>query len=183
MYEFLVLSKLSHVPMHGYMIANVIGHIMGPFRKVQWGALYPVLTRLEQEGLIRAVACAEDGDGRSRKVYAITEAGRERLHDLVMDTEHHLGDYADLFAQKVTLFSQLTAEERVYLARHYAVYAQQNIDYLQSKRRDVQGKTDMLHENHIRDIVSVMDHRVDYWRGELIWAEQLLSQQTVQEAL
>jgi len=175
MYEFLVLSKLMIRPMHGYMIAGIIGNIMGPFRRVQWGTLYPVLNRLEQEGLIRVVEHGE-GDGRSRKVYAITEAGRRRLHELLLDTEQHLGEYDTLFPQKVTLFHELSLEERLRLSRHYAVYAHQNIDHLVRKRRELQDHEDLTPEQ-IENIVAVMDHRIEYWSRERDWAEDLIAQQ------
>jgi DNA-binding PadR family transcriptional regulator len=173
MYEFLVLAQLSRCPMHGYRIAGIIGDIIGPFRRVQWGALYPVLSRLERDGLIRATA--EDGEchGRPRKVYAITPLGSERLHEMVMDTEHHLGEYEMLFAHKVSLFSQLTFEERRFLARHYAVYAQQNLDHLQRERRDLLQNSG-LDAAQIGDIVAVMDHRIAHWRAEGVWAEELI---------
>lgn len=181
MYEFLVLGKLCAGPMHGYMIARIIGNIMGPFRRVQWGTLYPVLNRLEAEGLIRAVDDT-DRDGRARKVYAITEAGKRRLHELLMDTEQHLGEYDTLFPHKVTLFSVLTAQERLYLGRHYAVYAQQNIDHLLRKRRDILAN-DHLDSQQKDNIASVMDHRIEYWEHECAWAEELISQQTAREAV
>src|SRR5947209_4977271 len=119
MYELIILAQLSRRPMHGYMIAKVIGHMMGPFRCVQWGALYPVLSRLVQEGLIRVEETGEQENGRPRKVYAITDSGRQRLHAHLMDTEHHLGEYEMVFGHKVPFFHLLTREERLYLARHY----------------------------------------------------------------
>ncbi len=179
MYELLVLGRLSTHPMHGYMIAKIIGHIDGPVRQMQWGTLYPILSRLEGEGLIRAEETVEDGDGRTRKVYAITEAGRARLHDLLLDTEHHIGDYATIFAHKVALFSELTAEERLHLSRHYAVYAQQHIDHLERKRRDISG----LPDERMQDVLSVFDHRTEYWKRERAWAEQLIARNALKEVI
>ena len=104
MHEFMILAQLSRRPMHGYMIAKIVGAMIGPFKQIQWGALYPVLSRLEHEGLIRAEE-QEEGDGRPRKVYSLTEEGRERLHDHLMDTDRHLGEYFALFPLKVAFFT------------------------------------------------------------------------------
>ena len=182
MYEFLVLGALSRRPMHGYMIAKILGNIMGPFRQVQWGALYPLLNRLEGEGLIRAEECSEGGE-RSRKVYAITDAGRERLHEHLMDTERHLGEYDAVFAHKVAHFWQLQPQERLYLSRHYAVYAQQNITHMQRKRHDLLESATHLGEDQRADILAVMEHRIEYWRAEMAWAEELIAQNTTKEAV
>jgi DNA-binding PadR family transcriptional regulator len=185
MYEFLVLARLSRLPMHGYLIAKIIGDIMGPFRCLQWGALYPLLTRLEQEGLITAVQeyPAPEG-GRPRKVYAITEAGRQRLHEHLMDTEKHQSEYDTVFAHKVALFSQLTPEERLQISRHYSVYAQRNLDHLRHERRDLlDNVSSVLSEEQLRDIVAVMDHRIEYWERERAWAEELITRQYQKESV
>jgi DNA-binding PadR family transcriptional regulator len=182
MYELMVLGQLARCPMHGYMIAKIIGDIIGPFRRVQWGALYPLLNRLEQKGLIRTVESPTGGDGRGRKVYAITETGRRRLHEHLMDTELHAGDYDSVFAYKVSLFSELTPQERLWLAQHYAVYAQQNIDHLRRERRDLVAKEfSLLTPNQLHNILAVMDHRLAYWRHERAWAEELIDQNRAPE--
>lgn len=173
MYEFLVLAQLSRRPMHGYLIAKIIGDIIGPFRRIQWGALYPVLSRLQRDGLIEVIADEGEGGGRTRKVYAITDLGRQRLHQAVMDTEHHLGEYELLFAHKVALFSSLTPEEQRFLARHYAVYAQQHLDHLQRELADLIEHSG-LDPRELRDIAAVMNHRIAHWRSEGAWAEDLI---------
>ncbi len=183
MYELLVLGRLVRQPMHGYMIAKIIGRIDGPVRQLQWGTLYPILSRLEAEGLIRVEETVEDGDGRTRKVYAITEAGRARLHDLLLDTEHHAGDYATIFAHKVALFSELKAEERLHLSRHYAVYAQQQIDHLERSRREFSTGLQSLSDERMRDVLTVMDHRFEYWKNERAWAEQLIARNALKEVV
>jgi DNA-binding PadR family transcriptional regulator len=185
MYEFLVLGRLANIPMHGYMIAKVIGKIMGPFQKVQWGALYPVLNRLEREGLIRAEEVEPEDDGRTRKVYAITEAGRVRLHELLMDTERHQGEYDMIFYLKVALFSHLTPEERIYLARHYAVYTQQNMAHMERARCSLgEDSAHAVSPAHAGNIGDVIDHRIEYWRRERAWAEELIArEQLVKEAI
>lgn len=176
MYELLVLGRLARMPMHGYMIAKVIENIIGPNRRMQWGALYPLLSRLEQEGLIRAEdepAC----EGRGRKVYAITDAGRQRLHDLIMDTERHAGEYDTVFSHKVALFSLLSVEERLRLSRHYAVFAQKNLDYIERRCREICANS--LPSDARADILEVMNHRITYWKGERVWAEGLIARQLI----
>lgn len=180
MYELLILTTLANGPMHGYLIAKVLDHIIGPFRQAQWGALYPVLNRLEQEGLVCADLSA-DGDSRQRKVFAITEAGRERLHEHLMNTERHLGEYDAVFLHKVAHFHLLAPEERVYLCRHYAVYAQQNLDHLRRSRRHV-VESPHLSDIERPDILTIIDHRAEYWTTERAWAEGLIAREQTKEA-
>jgi DNA-binding PadR family transcriptional regulator len=75
--ELLVLSTLRREAKHGYQIGlDVEADSNGLFR-FRHGTLYPILHRLESEGLIRG-SWAKEG-GRRRKVYSLTGAGRKHL--------------------------------------------------------------------------------------------------------
>lgn len=76
----LLLSLLSHGESYGYEIIQQVRSASGG--ELEWteGMLYPVLHRLEQEGLI--VAEWRTGDtGRKRKYYRLTPGGRKSLKD------------------------------------------------------------------------------------------------------
>lgn len=76
-HELLVLSALKQEPKHGYQIAvDVEAESNGLFR-FRHGTLYPILYRLESEGLIRG-SWSKDGR-RKKKVYALTAQGRRHL--------------------------------------------------------------------------------------------------------
>jgi DNA-binding PadR family transcriptional regulator len=79
--ELLVLSSLARRPMHGYDIKLEL-----QYKHVRWwarcdhGHLYGTLNRLERDGLIRA---ERTQGGRKKKVFAITEVGRERMEAML----------------------------------------------------------------------------------------------------
>ena len=76
-HELLVLSTLQTREKHGYQIAlDVEADSSGLFR-FRHGTLYPILHRLEGEGLIRGT-WSRDG-GRRKKVYSLTGTGRRHL--------------------------------------------------------------------------------------------------------
>jgi DNA-binding PadR family transcriptional regulator len=66
--EGLVLAVLSRGPLHGYAIATELRQRSGGALDVAEGTLYPVLHKLEKEGLIRSRW--EVVNGRRRRVYA-----------------------------------------------------------------------------------------------------------------
>lgn len=74
--EALVLSVLGDGPKHGYEIALEVEERSDGAFELQHGTLYPILHRLEDDGLIRG-AWAEEG--RRRKVYRLTETGEVAL--------------------------------------------------------------------------------------------------------
>lgn len=74
--ELLVLAVLDHGPAHGYQIALSVEERTGGAFSFQHGTLYPILHRLEADGRVRGLW---QGEGRRRKTYWITRAGRSDL--------------------------------------------------------------------------------------------------------
>ena len=74
----LILGILKEGTSYGYAIIQRVKEISGG--RLAWsdGMLYPVLHRLEKEGLIES-KWMQSEEGRHRKYYAITEAGKESL--------------------------------------------------------------------------------------------------------
>lgn len=75
--ELLLLRQLSRKPMHGYAVIQSIKLVSGGQLKFGEGSIYPVLHRLEAEGMLRTKK--QEVDGRSRIVYSVTAAGKRRL--------------------------------------------------------------------------------------------------------
>ena len=74
----LVLAILAEGDSYGYAILKRVAELSGG--RLQWtdGMLYPVLHRLERQGLVAAKwGTAENG--RRRKYYRITKDGRDQL--------------------------------------------------------------------------------------------------------
>src|SRR4051812_4097261 len=72
----LILNELAQGPGYGYGIARAIDLATGGELTVRPESLYPVLHRLEAEGLLEAHW--EQADGRPRKMYRLTAKGRRR---------------------------------------------------------------------------------------------------------
>jgi len=82
--DVLVLRTLSWQPMHGYGISRWIREQSGELFRVEEGALYPALRRLEERGLI-AGEWALTETGREAKYYSLTREGRQRMQAEVRD--------------------------------------------------------------------------------------------------
>lgn len=78
--DMLILKTLSRGEMHGYAVAQFIQRASDDVLKVEEGALYPALHRLEVRGLVRSQWGASDNNRRA-KFYALTAAGRRELDD------------------------------------------------------------------------------------------------------
>ena len=79
--ELLILEQLGRGPLHGYQVVLEIEERSGGFFQFNHGTLYPILHRLDKEGLIVG-RWSDPEAGRPRKEYALTAAGRTRLDEL-----------------------------------------------------------------------------------------------------
>lgn len=73
----MLLAILSEAPAHGYAaIERLRARSAGAFDLAE-GTVYPALHRLERDGFLRSHAITVQG--RARRVYEVTAAGRRRL--------------------------------------------------------------------------------------------------------
>ncbi len=77
--EMLVLKALARGPLHGYAVAEWIHQTSQQLLKVEEGALYPALHRLELRGLLQAEWGASENN-RWANFYQLTTEGKKRLN-------------------------------------------------------------------------------------------------------
>jgi len=75
---FFTLAALVDGPLHGYAIIGRAHELSGRRVRLAAGTLYAALERLTAGGLVE-VHRTEIVDGRARRSYRLTEAGREAL--------------------------------------------------------------------------------------------------------
>ena len=76
--DMLVLKTTSRGPLHGYAIAESIERTSDEILRVEEGALYPALHRLELRGWLAAEWGVSENNRRA-KYYRLTAAGRKQL--------------------------------------------------------------------------------------------------------
>src|ERR1035441_4837570 len=76
--DMLILKTLIRGPMHGYGVVEFIQQTSEDVLKVEEGALYPALHRLELRGLLGAEWRPSENNRRA-KYYSLTPAGRKPL--------------------------------------------------------------------------------------------------------
>lgn len=75
----MVLSILSDGESYGYEIIQKVRELSGGSMEWSEGMLYPVLHRLERDGLIESEWKASGAGGRERKYYFLSRTGRTAL--------------------------------------------------------------------------------------------------------
>lgn len=178
MYELIILSLLMRGPVHGYLIAKIINDMIGPAARISHGWLYPRLSKLEQEGLIVASSEAkqEQQGERQLRTYEITDAGRKRFRQLMLDTTSNPGEYARFFWQKVCYLEYMHPAERLHLIDHYINYCQTHILHLKAQAKKlVEGETQyqVMSLAQLEATLHVLRRSTSQWQVDLEYASSL----------
>lgn len=141
---------------------------------VNYGAIYPLLRRLEQQGSIAAVE-ADSGEGRGgKKVYQITQKGRESWREKMM--EHPPDSWVNArsrFAIKFFFFSDLEPKERIELMEHRLMVCklrQQEVE----KEHIPQTPNDPYKQAIVQRHLETLNHEIE-------WLNQQLTQEYVEK--
>ena len=84
-------------PLHGYGIARRIEQTSGDRLVINYGTLYPILLKLEQEGYISGEWGVSDNN-RKAKYYELTRAGRKQLAEETRSWEETMAIMARFFS-------------------------------------------------------------------------------------
>ena len=93
----LILTVLSEEPMYGYQISQELAERSGGYFDMKEGLLYPLLHRMQHEGLLSS-DWQEASGTRRRKYYAITTAGQEALQEQREEWQLFIGKLQALMA-------------------------------------------------------------------------------------
>jgi DNA-binding PadR family transcriptional regulator len=178
MYELIILSLLMREPIHGYLISKIINDIIGPVAKISHGWLYPRLAKLEKEGLIVASLEGDAGKQSERQLrtYKITEDGRKRFYQLMMDTTSNPGEYSKFFWQKVSCLAYLHPAERLYLIDHYINYCQSHILHLKAQAKNLVEGQVQYHGMDITQLeatLHILRRSTNHWQVDLEYTNSL----------
>jgi DNA-binding PadR family transcriptional regulator len=178
MYELLVLALLMRWPLHAYLIADITNSIMGPWEKISRGSLSGLLAKLEHSGMIKQGDPAQVPfpPTRSARVFAITDAGKQRFFQLMMDTTSNPGNYQRIFRLKALHLEFLQPKDRLFLVEHYLYYCQEGAHYLREEAEDMKSnplKRKTSSEMLVTTALDLMATVAQQWELEQAWAQRL----------
>ena len=189
MIDLAILGLLTEQELHGYELKKRLGELLASRASISFGSLYPALARLEAQGAVKAVEqrttvpsppmsgslagelaafkarVRESGlvkGGRGKKVYGITDAGRERLVELLSDP-----DVSD--DRAFTL--------RVAFARHLDPAAR--LEVFERRRTELLGRRDDLRRRSTgrrsdRYLGALQERDADHLANDLAWLDRLI---------
>ncbi|WP_067933596.1 PadR family transcriptional regulator [Alicyclobacillus kakegawensis] len=169
MYELFVLGELWDKPLHGYLLKNILSNQLG--RQVSFGVLYPALRKLASDGFIREHTEEHRAEtGRPRKVYSITDRGRQRFAEL-MDEPIEPGPDAEIvFRIKLSKFGYVEADVRLKVLRNYHDCLEQELDRVTYCQRFIESHPD-ISDRERPYVLRAIAHQIHIVRADLAWVE------------
>jgi DNA-binding PadR family transcriptional regulator len=136
MLELSTLGLLQEHPLHGYRLKQQLELFMSGCISVNFGAIYPLLKRLEAQGLIETFIEEVGNAGPSRKVYAITQKGRNRWREKMLEHPHESWvNTRSRFMIKFFFFSHLQLDEQIYLIEQRLLACRSRLEQFESQNR------------------------------------------------
>jgi DNA-binding PadR family transcriptional regulator len=166
MYDLFVLGELMTEDLHGYLLQERLGNAVGPIRQISSGTLYPLLSRLVENGWI-SLRLEEQQSERPRKIYELTKSGRERFHQLMVSPLEHNADTELIFHFKMIYFQYVSKDVQLVCLKQYLDYIQINVQHVNSISSMITKK--QLDENKRLQILRMLDHRRHIGLSELGW--------------
>lgn len=102
MQQEVVLALLSKEASHGYELHARVGRALGPLADaISPGHVYVTLGRLEKVGLVASKLTGGTTEGRDRRVYDVTAAGRQRVSEWLAEVAWPRPDLAEFHLKLV----------------------------------------------------------------------------------
>lgn len=169
--EYAVLGLLQDAPMHGYELRKRLNGVLGSFRAISYGSLYPCLKSLVAQGLIVEDGPADAGapalSGRRAKiVYRLTADGKEKFQDWLAQSGPETWE-DDRFGVHLAFFGRTDAEVRMRI--------------LQGRRSRLEERLSLLRESAARSrerldnyTLQLQQHGLESVEREVRWLGELI---------
>jgi DNA-binding PadR family transcriptional regulator len=177
--EFAILGLLHDAPMHGYELRKRLNSVLGSFRAISYGSLYPALKDLLDRGLITEAGTADASapvlSGRRAKiVYELTAEGKDRFAELVSRTGPESWE-DEAFGVHMAFFGSTPAEVRVRI--------------LEGRRSRMEERLSNLHASMARNreridtyTLELQRHGLEGVEREVRWLNELIENENVRRA-
>jgi DNA-binding PadR family transcriptional regulator len=167
--------------MHGYELSKQLNMLLGTFRALSYGTLYPCLNKLFAEGLI-----AKEGEepppdswpnrppGRSKIVYRLTAEGKERFQDQLVNSGPAAWE-DDEFGVHFAFFGQTRADIRLRILEGRRSRLEDRVEGLRTALARTRERVDSY-------TLELQRHGLEAVERDVRWLNELIAEERRSEA-
>ena len=181
MLELAILGLLHESPLHGYELRKRLNTVLGAFRALSYGTLYPCLRDLVARGWIAESTSAENlpgapgsvtgpGSRRARIVYEFTTKGKEHFQSLLAQSGPAAWE-DDTFNVHFAFFARTDADVRLRILEGRRSRLEERLDSFRSAAAQRRERLDLYTAELQRHGLESAEREVR-WLSELIEIER-----------
>lgn len=169
--ESAILGLLHDSPMHGYELRKRLNLLLGSFRALSYGSLYPCLKKLVARGWITGSDAGEEpahalSGKRARIVYQLTAEGKEQLAQVLASSGPAAWEDEN-FGFRFAFFGQTDADTRLRILEGRRTRLTERVEQI----------TDSLSRTRVRMdeyTLELQRHGLDQVEREVRWLDDLI---------
>ena len=175
--RYVILGLLGEEPLSGYDIKKLVDLRFRYFWNESYGQIYPELKKLTEEGLVEPVDETGDGapaeSGRPKKLYRITEAGRQSFAEWMNISPEHERQRFE-FLLKIYWAPWLSTDRVAEYIRDFMKRHKRDLDMLRRMETEMPSIIGE-HPNHWWVLQTIrLGRRVN--EAYLAWASELITE-------
>ncbi len=154
----------KHQPCTAYRVRCALKEAPSSHWRASAGSLYPLLNRLEDEGLIASTSDA--GDGRGRSLLRITAAGRRRLRNWILSGVERklIASVTDPVRSRTFFLDSLDEKQQVQLVEELIAQLETYLAETETHLANIAGGEDRFGYLGALGAVTVTKARLDWLR-------------------
>ncbi|WP_149203431.1 PadR family transcriptional regulator [Actinotalea subterranea] len=170
--ELAILGLLHETPMHGYELRKRLNLLLGSFRALSYGSLYPCLKGLVGQGLIAGTDASQTppphalSGKRARIVYELTADGKEHFAEILSSSGPTTWE-DEHFDVRFAFFAQTDAETRLRILEGRRTRLAERLDQV---RQSASRTRDRLDEYTLE----LQRHGLEQVEREVRWLDGLI---------
>jgi DNA-binding PadR family transcriptional regulator len=175
--ELAVLGLLHECPLHGYELRKRLNAVLGAFRALSYGTLYPCLRELVTRGWIAEDTAATSpagslngaagsGSRRARIVYELTADGKGQFQSMLSQTGPAAWE-DDTFNVHFAFFARTEADVRLRILEGRRSRLEERLDSIRSAAAQRRERLDLY-------TAELQRHGLESAEREIRWVSELI---------
>ena len=170
--KYAILGLLNRKPMTGYDISKEFNLQISEFWNAKHSQIYPELKKLVNEGLIY-FNIEISGDVLEKKVYSITEKGKEEFVNWLCKDEPMEPTPKNIFRLRMYFSNNLDIETRIALLESQLIQHENRLTFLQSQKDSYNNIPD-INSDYFGDYL-VLDGAIIREKGIIEWLKKCIT--------
>ena len=176
--ELAILGLLQDSPLHGYELRKRLNAVLGAFRALSYGTLYPCLRELVDRGWIAENSAAAtlpgaltdatgSGSRRARIVYELTADGKAQFQSMLSQTGPAAWE-DDTFNVHFAFFARTEADVRLRILEGRRSRLEERLDSIRSAAAQRRERLDLY-------TAELQRHGLESAEREIRWVSELIA--------